>query len=210
MRNGFDVHYTGEAQRLVTRQAARKALGMPEHAFLVGNGGWLIQRKRFDVFLQTARQVVQLVAGAEFYICGGGPEEPRLRQLARELGIAEIVHFIGWTQDLTCYYQAWDALLFNSDFDTLPCTPLEAASHGCPCVASCRYGGLSEFLKDGETGFLMETHDPQKLAATLARLARDSALALELRQQAAALLGAGFGNRAAIKFYEDYFRSVRD
>ena len=119
VRNGFDVHYVDETQRIEARQAARRELGMPLDAFVKGNGGWLIQRKRFDVFLQTARQVLRQIPHAIFYICGGGPEEQRLRQLAQDLGIAHKVHFTGWVQDLTRYYQAWDALLFNTDFDAL-------------------------------------------------------------------------------------------
>jgi len=210
VRNGFDVHYTDEAHRLEARQAARRELGMPEDAFLVGNGGWLIQRKRFDVFLQTARQVLRQVPNARFYICGGGPEEQRLRQLAADLGIADKVQFTGWVPDLTRYYQAWDALLFNTDFDALGCSPLEAASHGCVCVASCRYGGLSEFLTNGETGFFMKEHEPQKLADELVMVARNESLGLELRQRAAALLDLKFSNRAALAFYEHYFRGGRD
>jgi len=104
------------------------------------------------------------------------------------------------------YYRAWDVLLFNTDFDALGCTPLEAAGHGCLCVASCSYGGLSEFLMDGETGFFMKEHEPAKLASAVVRLAQDSSLALALRQQAAAVLELKFNNRDAVQFYEDYFR----
>ena len=158
VRNGFDVHYATEAQRLANRLAARAELQMPQDAFLIGNGGWLIPRKRFNVFLRTARQISLKMPNARFCICGGGPEEDRLRKLASDLGIADKVHFQGWVKDMSSYYQAWDVLLFNSDLDALGCTPLEAASYGCLCVASCRYGGLSEFLKDGQTGFLLDHH----------------------------------------------------
>ncbi len=207
VRNGFDVSYTTEAQRLEDRRLARKKLGVPEDAFVVGNGGWLIRRKRFDVFLHTARRVLEKIPNALFYICGGGPEEQPLRRLAQELGIDHRVRFTAWVQDLTRYYQAWDALLFNTDFDALGCSPLEAASHGCVCVASCRYGGLSEFLKDGDTGFFMKEHDPHKLAEPLVRLARNPWLGLALRQRAAATLELKFSNRAALSFYENYFRN---
>lgn len=206
VRNGFDVHYSDETERLKARVAARKALGMPEDAFLVGNGGWLILRKRFDVFLETAAQVARQMPNAEFYICGGGPEEANLRALSQKLGIAGKVHFTGWVSDLTRYYQAWDALLFNSDFDALGCTPLEAASHGTLCAASCRHGGLSEFLEDGKTGVFMREHDPVKLASALVMLARNTSVALEFRQQAVEMLKCKFNNDKPLSFYEDYFK----
>lgn len=207
VRYGFDLHYENEARRLDLKHEARRSLGIPPDAFVVGNGGWLIPRKRFDVFLQTAQLVSQQIPNARFIICGGGPEENNLRKLAQELGIADKVHFQGWVQDMSPYYRAWDALLFNTDFDTSPCTPLEAASYGCLCVASCHYGGVSEFLKDGRTGFLLDQHDTGKLAQRLVLLARNSELALKIRQQAIELLKQEFNNEAALKFYENYFGS---
>ncbi len=205
VRNGFDVHYVNEEKRLADRRVARAALQMPPDAFLIGNGGWLIPRKRFDVFLRTAQQVSRQLPNARFYICGGGPEENNLRNLARDLGIADKVHFQGWVQDMTPYYRAWDVLLFNTDFDALGCTPLEAASYGCLCVASCTYGGLLEFIHNGQTGFLLDQHDYEKLAGSIIRLASDPVLALEIRQRAIKMLEQEFSNEAALKFYENYF-----
>ena len=210
VRNGFDVHYTTDARRLELRRKARAVLGIPESAFVVGNGGWLIPHKRFDIFLHTAQKLARCIPSAAFYICGDGPEAQRLRHLARDLGISERVHFTGWLQDLTPYYQAWDAVLFNSDFEALGGIPLEAASHGCSCVASCRYGGLSEFLKDGDTGFFMEEHNPARLANALWLLARDSSLARGMRQRAAAALESEFNEHRALKFYENYFHNDAD
>ena len=206
VRNGFEVHYSTEERRLETRRAARAALRMPEDAFIIGNAGWLIQRKRFDVFLRTAQIVSRQRPNARFYICGGGPEEQSLRQLAAELGIADKVHFQGWVENMSPYYQAWDALLFNTDFDALGNSPLEAASHGCVSVASCRYGGLSEFIENGQTGFLWDHHDPEKLAGELVNLAGESGLSEAIRVRAVAKLKHEFSNEAAVRFYEDYFR----
>lgn len=207
VRNGFDVHYTTEAQRLEAKRAARESLGIPPEAFVVGNAGWLTVHKRFDVFLHTARQISRQIPDAAFYICGGGPEADRLRQLCAELGIADQVHFTGWVQDLRPYYQAWDVVLFNSDFESLGCTPLEAASHGCLCVASCLYGGLSEFIESGKTGFLLNQHEPAALAGHIIQLHRDPELARQLRLQAVARLAREFSHEQALNFYESFFQS---
>jgi glycosyltransferase involved in cell wall biosynthesis len=207
VRHGFNIHYSNEEQRLADKRAARAELQMPQDGLLIGNGGWLIPRKRFDIFLRTAALVSRKIPGARFYICGGGPEEGRLRKLACELGISDKVHFLGWVQDMSPYYRAWDILLFNTDFDAFGCTPPEAASYGCLCVASCTYGGLSEFLQDGQTGFLLDQHDPDNLAVLITRLAQDSALALRLRRQAIHMLDEKFNHEMALKFYENYFTS---
>jgi len=207
VRNGFDVHYVNEEKRLADKQAARVALRMPPDGFLVGNGGWLIPRKRFDVFLRTAQLVSRRLPDARFYICGGGPEEAKLRKLAGDLGITDRVYFPGWVQDMTPYYRAWDVQLFNTDFDALGNIPLEAAAHGCLCVASCTYGGLSEFIKNGLTGYLLAQHDPEKLAAAIFQLASRPTQALEIREHAITLLKQEFSNEKALAFYEKHFRA---
>lgn len=206
VRNAVDIHYTNEEERLENRRAARASLGIQQEAFVIGNAGWLIKRKRFDVFLETAGRISRQLSNARFYICGGGPEEAKLRSLAREIGIADKVHFQGWVKDMTVYYRAWDAVLFNSDFDAMGLIPMEAASHGCPSVSSCRYGGLSEFVKDGQTGFILNRHDTESLAASIVRLAREPSLALRIRHQARETIKNEFSHKSALAFYENYFR----
>jgi glycosyltransferase involved in cell wall biosynthesis len=207
VRNGFAVRYETEEKRLEGQREARLALGLPSDAFLVGNAGWWIKRKRFDVFLRTAQLVSRRIPDARFVICGGGQEEVALRRLAQELGLANKVIFQGWVDDLSIYYRAWDALLFNTDFDTLPCTPMEAASYGCVCVASSLYGGLPEFLEHGQSGFLFRQHDAEKLAEALAQVARDPSLALRLRRAAVRVLDKEFSLEKGLQFYEEYFHT---
>jgi glycosyltransferase involved in cell wall biosynthesis len=146
------------------RLTAREKLGLPGAALIVGNAGWLIGRKRFDVFLQVARRVIEQVPGAIFLIAGDGPEKDSLQLLARELGISGNVRWLGWQQDLGAFYHSLDLLLFNSDWDAMGLTPLEAMSYGIPVVASVVNGGLREVINSAEVGFLLPVHDLQSLA----------------------------------------------
>jgi glycosyltransferase involved in cell wall biosynthesis len=205
VHNGVDVAYDGADWHRRARAAARRALGIADDAFVIGNAGWLIARKRFDVFLETARAVRALLPGALFQICGDGPLRGELMAQADALGLADAVRFEGWQGDLAPYYRAWDVLLFNSDFDAFGLSPLEAAAQGCLVVASVRYGGLGEFLTDGENGFLLADHDTAELAARIARLAADGDLRARLRDSAAARVRADYSLGAATAFYADFF-----
>jgi glycosyltransferase involved in cell wall biosynthesis len=156
-----------------SRRAARTALGLPAGAPVVGNAGWLIPRKRFDVFLRVAARVRAAVPEAVFVIAGDGPERAALEALARELGIGAAVRWLGWQRDLNPVYRALDVLLFNSDWDAFPTTPLEAMSHAVPVVASSIHGGLGETIADRRVGVLMRTHDEESLAEAAVALLRD-------------------------------------
>lgn len=208
--NGYEIHYADEAERRAARAAARRRLNIPDDAFVVGNAGWLIARKRFDVFLAVAAQIARTVPDARFVICGDGPLRGALQAQARSLGIFGRVRFTGWVRDLADYYRAWDVLLFNSDFDTLPCAPMEAASYGCPTVASLLYGALGEFIEHGRNGFLFPTHDTWELAEAAASLACNAALADQVRTAARHTLATRFSPDAALDFYRKFFGVAAD
>lgn len=162
--NPFEIpHVVGPSERA----AARTALNIPEGAFVIGNAGWLIQRKRFDMFLSVARRVLGMVPDALFVIAGDGPEKSRLKKLAEEWGLGHRILWLGWLKELRAVYQSLDVLLFNSDWDALGRTPLEALSFGIPVVASVRHGGLSEILLDGKHGFVFPNHDIEEMAKAI-------------------------------------------
>lgn len=141
----------------------RAQLGIPRDAPVVGNAGWLIERKRFDVFLRTAGRIIEKRPDTHFLIAGDGDQRPALEALASRLGIVHRTHFIGWLTDLSPFYATIDVLLFNSGWDCFPTTPVEAMARGIPVVASLEHGGLGEIL-DERTGWLMDHHDEEVLA----------------------------------------------
>jgi glycosyltransferase involved in cell wall biosynthesis len=146
------------------RVAARSALGVSEDAYVVGNAGWLIGRKRWDVFLRTASRIAAFCPQTMFLACGDGPMRTELMKLSLELGLEGRIRWLGWQQDLSNFYLSLDVLLFNSDWDAVGLTPLEAAAHGTPVVASVLHGGLREVIQSEREGFLINRHDDEWLA----------------------------------------------
>jgi glycosyltransferase involved in cell wall biosynthesis len=147
------------------RKHARHSLGLPLDVPIIGNAGWLIPRKRFDVFLQVAAKVLDKVPDALFLIAGDGEELPHLEALADQLQINKQVRWLGWQQDLTPFFHSIDVLQFNSDWDAMGLTPLEAMGFGVPMVASVLQGGLKEIIISEEYGYLISNHDVDALAA---------------------------------------------
>ena len=134
---------------------ARKFLNLSLDRPIVGNAGWLIPRKRFDIFLRTARKILDKNPDVFFAIAGSGVEQANLKKLADELGIAASVRWLGWQQEMSHFYKSLDIMLFNSDWDALGLTPLEAMSYGVPALCSVVNGGLSEIIDSDRVGFLL-------------------------------------------------------
>ncbi len=185
------------------RVAARSALGIPADAKVVGNAGWLIGGKRFDVFLRVAAKVLAALPDAFFVVAGDGPLRSELAALAESLGVAPRVRWLGWQKDLGWFYQSLDVLLFNSDWDAMGRTPLEALAFGVPVVASVLHGGLREVFDSERYGYLLGRHDVDWLADRTIRLLEDPERARELGLAGRARLAAvGSVERHADKICE--------
>ncbi len=159
---------------LLNKQQVRSALDIPADAFVVGNAGWLISRKAFDVFLHVAERISKREPTAFFIIAGDGEERASLEALTAQLGIEDKVRFLGWQQNLLPFFSSIDLVLFNSNFDALGRTPVEALSYGIPVVASVTNGGLKEFIRHGVDGFLLDRHDVDALADEVLRMYGDA------------------------------------
>lgn len=104
---------------------------------------------------------------------GEGPDRPALELLARDLGIASRVHFLGLRPDARALLPAFDLLAAPSiGREGLGLAVLEAMDAGIPVVAS-RLGGLPEAVEEGTTGLLVPPGDPAALAAAIAALLSD-------------------------------------
>jgi len=158
------------------RTAAREALGIKPNAFVVGNAGWLIERKRWDVFLRTAAHIAKCYPDAVFLGCGDGPLRNKLIQESSALGLGSRMRWLGWQQDLKPFYLSLDVLLFNSDWDALGRTPLEAGAYQVPVVASVLNGGLKKIISSEDVGFLIDRHDEEWLAEKTMLLLRSPEL----------------------------------
>lgn len=152
------------------KREARRTMGLTDDVYIVGNAGWLIPTKRFDVFLRVAAKVIASYPNTLFLIAGDGPEKENLLLLAQDLGIGDAIRFLGWRPDLTDFYKVLDVMLFNSDSDALGRTPAEAASYGVPVVASIVRGGLSELFRSADEALVLPEHDIDAMSGAIGNL----------------------------------------
>jgi len=110
----------------------------------------------------------------------------RLKHLREELGLADMVTFLG-AQDqdaLPDYYAAAEAVVMPSHYESFGMVALEAMACGTPVIAS-EVGGLAFLVRDGETGFHVPDRDPEALAGRIGEVLTDPALRSRLGEQAA-------------------------
>jgi glycosyltransferase involved in cell wall biosynthesis len=107
----------------------------------------------------------------------------RLRARAAGLGVGEAVVFTGRRQDMPRLLAALDIYVQPSFADTDPSATKEAMAMGKPVIATATWG-VRDWLRDGDTGFLVPTGDWRAIAERLLQVARDRKLAERLGQAA--------------------------
>jgi glycosyltransferase involved in cell wall biosynthesis len=154
-------------------------LGLDEDTRLVGFFGALIDRKRPIRFVEAiyafrSQNPEMKVAGLLF----GSPEQygkrldDKVMERARELGIEDGIHLMGFRSPINRLMRAMDILLVPAVNEPFGRTLIEAMLLGTPVVAT-NHGGNPEAIVDDKTGYLVEPEVPSAFVAPMARLLKD-------------------------------------
>lgn len=121
--------------------------------------------KGHDTALRALKRLASRQSGLHYVIVGNGDDRGRLEQLARQLGLAERVHFAGRVGDseLPDYYRMADVFVMPSAKEGFGIVFLEAAATGLPVIGGDR-DGSADPLADGALGTLVPPGDDEALA----------------------------------------------
>lgn len=139
---------------------------------VVGATGRLAKQKGFDILIKAFAGVARDVAGAVLAIAGEGHERESLAGLVRDLGLSQSVSLSGFVDDMDSFYRSLSLFALPSRFEGMPNVLLEAMAAGVPVVAT-DVSGVSELVKDGETGLLVPAEDAAGLRSAIVRALRD-------------------------------------
>ena len=157
------------------RARTRRLLGVPDDRFLVGWMGRMTAVKRTDDVLLAFKELRDRGVDAGLCLVGDGPDRDGLEERAYELGIARHVFSLGYQDAVADWYAAFDVLILPSANEGTPVSVIEALAARRPVVAT-DVGGVSDVVRDGVDGFLVDAGDTSALAERLATLAGDEAL----------------------------------
>ncbi|UNO43035.1 glycosyltransferase family 4 protein [Streptomyces sp. MST-110588] len=136
----------------------------------------LIARKGQDTLIRALPVIRQAVPDAVLLLVGQGPDEPRLRALARRYADGSVVFAGGRDHAATAdYYAAADVFAMpcrtrkaGLEAEGLGIVFLEAAASGLPVVAG-NSGGAPDAVLDGVTGSVVDGQDTRAVAAAITR-----------------------------------------
>ncbi len=120
--------------------------------------------KGVDVTIRALPRILQDFPDVKYLVIGRGDDQPRLLQLAKDLGVADRVIFAGFvpTEDLVAHYRLSDAYIMPSQ-EGFGIVYLEAMACGIPVLAGAG-DGSADPLQDGKLGWQVPHRDPQAVA----------------------------------------------
>ncbi len=116
-------------------------------------------------------------------IVGDGPDRSAMEELARELGIANQIEFVGWADDVSRYLRVSSLFTLTSDSEGLSQALIQAQMCGLPSVVS-NVGDLADLVHDGVNGFLVSDLDPKSFSNAFDRLLGNEELYVQLSKSA--------------------------
>lgn len=151
-----------------TRASARAALGLRQDRRYLLTICRLMVWKRVDGIIRTLRG---LPADVELVVAGDGDMLEPWKELARDLGLAERVHFPGNVPyaSIPSYIRACDVFVLNSEYEGLSHTLLEVSALGTPivCTGVC---GNPEVVEHEHNGLLVPLRDDAALESAIRRM----------------------------------------
>lgn len=185
LHDGVDLETFGSP---ITKEEARRLLGLPLDRPLVVYTGQLYSEKGVDTLLKA----LPMLEGVQAIIVGGMPEDiKRLQGLAEEVSVTNFT-LAGYVppSQVPLYLRSADVLVLpsssvyvHSACYTSPLKLFEYMASRRPIVAS-RLPGLQEVLTHGENALLYPPGDAVALGSAIRRVLSDQALSMRLSEQA--------------------------
>jgi len=151
----------------LSKAQAKAILGVS--GLCLGTIGRLEEQKGQEFLLAALPEIKKHIPALNLLVIGEGRLRSRLEHQARELGISDIVHFLGTRRDLPLLYRAMDIFVLPSLWEGLPLVLLKAMAAGLPVIAT-RVSGAEDIIQDGDNGRLVPPRQPAALAQAVLQL----------------------------------------
>lgn len=190
-RNGVDQHYFTPVPF------------PPDSPFTFGITCRLEAWKQVDLVIRAMAHL----PGCHLVVTGDGSQRPALEQLARTLGVAERVRFLGYLPDPRTATAQVHASVSASRDEPLGLTILEAMAMGRPVVAFAS-GGVPEIVQPGITGWLAPPQSENGLVAAMREASRSPAMAHTMGAQARTFIEQSCSIETMCQHYADAYATL--
>ena len=144
---------------------------------------------------------------AHLIMVGDGPELSAVRHRAKQLEVLDQTIFVGKQARIADYLAVADVFLLPSQEESFGLAALEAQACEVPVVAT-RIGGIPEVVTDGETGFLSNIGDTEKMADDALKFVKDDEMRRTFGLRGRELAIRRYSSEKIIPQYIDFYEKI--
>lgn len=143
----------------------------------IGYIGRFSEEKGIINLIRSIPIILDTISNANFILIGGGKLECNAKEMIKELGLGDKVTFPGWidNRELNEWINQMDLVIIPSYTEGLPGVLVESIACGIPVLAT-PVGAIPDYIRDGETGFIMKDNSPECIAKNTIRALNDPTL----------------------------------
>lgn len=153
------------------RASKRMELGIPEEARMMLSVGELNKNKNHEVVIRAMAAMCD--KGVHYIIAGRGVLKDYLEGVAKELGVQDQLHLLGFRSDVRELYQASDIFVHPSFREGLSVAVMEAMASSLPVICS-RIRGNTDLIDEGRGGFLFSPNSVEETIGALQSAVRSN------------------------------------
>lgn len=157
--------------------------------------------------VEILAKVLRKGADARLVMVGDGPEFSAVVHRAKSLNVSERLEMVGKQANISDYVGIADISLLPSELESFGLAALEAQACEVPVVAS-RVGGIPEVVSEGETGFLSDVGDTDKMSEDAFRLLSDANLSKKFGERGRESAIARYNAEKIIPQYIAFYEKV--
>lgn len=203
--NGVDLK---KYQAVSSMNSFRSEIGVKKETILIGMVGQISHLKGQDIFIQSIPYILREFEHCKFIMVGADHNQDRniirLKELARDLNVAENIVFLGYRPDVPKIIRNLNVFISASREEAFGISIVEALASQIP-VVSTRTKGAMEIVEDGVNGILVNIEDPQALARAVVEILQNPELTRQFKENGKKRVEDFFCQKVMVKKVVDIY-----
>jgi glycosyltransferase involved in cell wall biosynthesis len=194
-------------REVTSRDFLRQEFSFAPDDYLVGIVAALEDHKGHTYLIQASKILKEQAPKIKFVVVGTGSLRLELDKQVRDLGVEDIIFFLGFREDVPRILASLDLFVLSSHLEGMGSSLLDAMASRLPVVAT-QAGGIPEVVINKETGLLVPPRDAEALAQAILGLYRDREVAARYARRGFDVVHEKFSAEAmaerVVRLYEQF------
>ncbi len=179
--------------------------GNLKNSKIIGTVSRLSKEKDQKTLIDAVKIVSKNRNDIRFLFVGDGPMRNELEEYSIKNGLKECVTFLGFKKDVAESLKNIDIFVLSSLTEGISVSLLESMAAGKPAIVT-NVGGNPEIVVDGETGILVPSKDPQKMAESIMKIIQNPDLAKKMGRAGRKRVEGKFSLQRMVREYEQIYK----